>query len=306
MRKFLLVLTFAIYSITAGGAVYKMPGHGNDIIGRIINARVQKGDTINRLVQRYDLSYHELLEANPEIHPRKLYIGETLIIPSAYILPKYRQGIVINTAEPRLYYFYPDGRHVFTTPVGLGRYNWRTPTMVTKVIKKEENPIWFVPKSIREHVYKTIGKEIPEEIPPGPDNPLGKYAIYLGRNTYLIHGTNNPNSVGKYYSSGCIRLYNNAIISLFEAVPIGTEVHIIHQPNKTGWMNGQLYLESHEPVSGHEKKPNSESQMDVERYVEKAITNHHTYIDWYKVYIVAQNKLGIPIPVGKELYNEEE
>ena len=141
MRKFLLLVsTFAIYSITAQAAIYEMPAPGNDIIGQTITAHVQRGDTMDKLTRRYEVSYHELLEANPKLNPRRLRIGDILIIPSEYILPTYRKGIVINISEPRLYYFYPDGKHVFTTPVGLGRSSWRTPTMKTRVIKKEKNP----------------------------------------------------------------------------------------------------------------------------------------------------------------------
>lgn len=305
MRTF-LILFFAVFSMSALAAIYEMPSTGNDIIGQILNVQIQEGDTINKLAQKYEVSYHELLEANPGINPRLLQVGKLLIIPTEYILPKYREGIVINTAEPRLYYFYPDGKYVFTTPVGLGRYNWRTPEMATKVIKKVEDPTWHIPKAIREHALKTTGKELPDEIPPGPDNPLGKYAIYLARNGYLIHGTNNPESVGKYYSSGCIRLYEHAIATLFAVTSIGTDVHVIHSPNKVGYLHGELYLESHEPVGGIDHILDIQQQNEAEGDVQNAITNNYTYIDWYKVYLVAQKRLGIPISVGKDLYNNQE
>jgi L,D-transpeptidase ErfK/SrfK len=293
-KKFFLFLPILIPLSVANGAMYQMPDSGNDIIGHNEIIHIKAYDTIDKLAQEYEVSYHELLEANPGINPKKLSIGTPLLIPLQFILPQYRQGIVINIPELRLYYFIPNGKYVFTTPVGLGRSSWRTPTMTTKIIKKEMYPAWHAPKSIIEYAAKN-GHQIPEEIPSGdPENPLGKYALHLGGEAYLIHGNNDQSSVGKYYSSGCIRLYNKAIETLYPLIAVGTIVHITHQDNKIGWLDGKLYLESHLAVNSNE------SNQDVQTQIQKVIYQHSINIDWNQVNLITEEKLGIPEIISKE------
>lgn len=296
-RILLFLLLTTIFPI-AQAAFYPLPSLDNDIVGEIQIIHIQKGDNINKLMQKYELSYHELLEANPKIRFSNLHEGDAIIIPTQFILPKYRKGIVINIPELRLYYFTPDGQYVFTTPVGLGRSGWRTPTMTTYIIKKEEQPIWHVPKDIAEYAENN-GKTLPSEIPPGPDNPLGNYALYLSYNGYLIHGTNDPNSVGKYFSSGCIRLSSESIATLFLKVDIGTIVYIIHASSKAGWLNDVLYLEKHVPVSYNEQEEKMElSQSGPAEVIDEATKNRPANIDWQRVDEIARQQTGIPEPVS--------
>ncbi len=299
MRKVFLVILLLSFSLTAEATLYKLPAPGNDIVGSTFVIKVQKGDNFNKLTMKYEVSFHELLEANPKINPKKLFIGQSMVIPAKFILPKDRKGIVINIPELRLYYFLPDEDYVFTTPVGLGRSGWRTPDMSTRVLRKVKDPTWTVPKSIREYTEKSTGKILPAQIPPGPDNPLGGYALYLARSGYLLHGTNYPTSVGKYSSSGCIRLYSDAIATLYSSVPTGTPVHIIHHPDKAGWSNGKLYLESHMSVSEIRGASNFNQEADANSVVETTVNGYNAMIDWYKVDAVAKNHLGIPTAVGK-------
>jgi L,D-transpeptidase ErfK/SrfK len=301
MRKFGLFLLLCCVINIAQAAIYPMPHQGNDIIGHIFTVQIQQGGSLDKLCKKYEVSFHELLEANPKIHPKRLRLGDSIVIPTEFILPKYRQGIVINIPELRLYYFTPDGNYVFTTPVGLGRSGWRTPTMVTKIYSKVKNPTWHVPEEIINEAAKH-GIFLPDNVPPGPDNPLGKYALYLARNGFLIHGTNDTNSVGKYFSSGCIRLYNNAIKSLYDMVTTGTKVYILHHANKAGWLNGRLYLESHVPVSNTEPASNLNTQ-DPMAVIEAEAAKHSVHIDWATVKHIAKQQLGVPEQVGTEQYN---
>lgn len=296
MRKFGLFLLICCVVNIAQAAIYHMPEKGDDIIGQIFTVQIQAGDTLTKISEKYEVSFHEILEANPNIHPRRLRIGDSVVIPTEFILPKYRQGIIINIPELRLYYFTPDGHYVFTTPVGLGRSGWRTPTMITKIISKVLNPTWHVPDEIIEHAAKQ-GVILPHNVPPGPDNPLGEYALYLARDGYLIHGTNDSNSVGKYFSSGCIRLYNDAIKTLYEMVATGTKVYILHHANKVGWFNGELYLEAHVPVSNTEPASSLNTQ-DPEAVIEAEAAKHPVHIDWNSVNRIAKQQLGIPQPAG--------
>lgn len=298
LSRTLLFLILVNLFLTAQAAFYEMPAPGNDVIGEIRVIHVQKGDSANKLMREYELSYHELLEANPKVRFSNLHEGATIVIPTQFILPKYRKGIVINIPELRLYYFTPDGQYVFTTPVGLGRSGWRTPTMTTYVIKKEEQPVWHVPKEIAEYV-ESKGRVLPDEIPPGPDNPLGDYALYLSYWGYLIHGTNDPDSVGKYYSSGCIRLRPDAIATLFSQVDVGTIVHIVHASNKAGWLNSVLYLEEHVPVSYNDQETKADdNQEGLQQVIDEATKNRPINIDWQRVSELAKEQTGIPEPIS--------
>jgi L,D-transpeptidase ErfK/SrfK len=161
-------------------------------------------------------------------------------LPTAHVLPDAPpKGIVINIAELRMFWFRPDGA-VETHPIGVGRDGLETPTGQTRIVRTQERPVW----------YPTAGKrldnpDLPAAVPPGPDNPLGEYALYLGWPTYLIHGTNKPYGVGRRLSRGCIRMYPEDIESLFPRIPVGTPVTVVDQPIKLGWHEGELYVEAH-------------------------------------------------------------
>lgn len=295
----LLFLTLFFCATAANAAVYPMPRSEDDIVGKIRTVAVESGDTATTIRQRNEISYHELLEANQNINFNKLHVGQEITIPSIYILPPYRDGIVINTAELRLYYFTPDGRYVFTYPVGLGKQNWRTPTTITKVVNKVAGPTWYVPNSIRNYMFEKTGKLLPDFIPPGPDNPLGKYALYLTKRGYLIHGTTQPDSVGTYASSGCMRMSADAIETLFNYVPIGTPVYIIHHANKAGWQGNTLYLEAHTPISDLREKHSALNYVSPEDAIKSATARYVSTVDWNKVQAAVNVEDGIPKPVGK-------
>lgn len=291
-------------SITARAALYPMPSSGNDIIGEVKVIHIQRDDNVNALMRKYEVSYHELLEANPKVRFSNLQKGEEIIIPTQFILPKYRKGIVINIPELRLYYFTPDGQSVFTTSVGLGRSGWRTPTMTTYIIKKEKNPVWHVPKDIAEYA-ESMGQDLPDEVPPGANNPLGDYALHLSYSGYLLHGTNDPDSVGRYASSGCIRLSAEAIATLFSEVNVGDIVHIIHVSDKVGWSNNVLYLEKHVPVSyDNQEEQREEKQSELKNVIREATKNRPESIDWQKVDDIANQQTGIPEPINGETNNK--
>lgn len=296
--KILFLTLIYCFTAVADAATYHMPRSEDDLIGQAYTTYIESGDTSTSIRLRYETSYHELLEANQNVNFNKLTVGQKITIPAIYILPLYHDGIVINTAELRLYYFTPDGRYVFTYPVGLGKQNWRTPTTITKVINKVAGPTWYVPNSIRNYMFEKTGKLLPDFIPPGPNNPLGKYALYLTKRGYLIHGTTQPESVGTYASSGCMRMSADAIETLYNYVPIGTPVYIIHHANKAGWQGNTLYLEAHSPVSTNERKTEL-NYITPENAIKNATARYVATIDWNKVQAVINEESGIPQAVGK-------
>lgn len=228
-------------------ATYLLPKDG-DVIGSNYTITAKEGDTMSSIAYRHDIGIRELEQANPGIY--RLKVDQKLTIPKQFILPpkKYRRGIVLSMSELRLYYFPKDSPFVMTYPVAMGRVGWRTPTMRTSVVKKTADPTWHVPKSIAEHHYEATGIHLPETIGPGPDNPLGPFAIYLGAKSILIHGTNAQSKVGQFVSSGCIRMYNSDVQELYKLVKIGTRVTIINHQFKLGKLGNNLYLEVHKKV----------------------------------------------------------
>lgn len=236
--------------IILSAAVYKIP-ENSDIIGSIQYTNIAHGENLAVISRDYEVGIEELKRANPGISENKIPTGTEITIPTRFILPEksLRDGIVVNMAELRLYYFPKNKNIVYTYPVAMGRAGWRTPTTTTSVRGKTKDPIWHVPQSIREHAIDKYGNFLPEKVMPGPDNPLGKYAIYLKQKGILIHGTNNPASIGKHVSSGCIRMFNSNVKQLFSMVQKGEPVHLIHHAQKIGYDNkGSIHLESHPKI----------------------------------------------------------
>ncbi len=211
-------------------------------------------DTLYDLAYKYGVGSEELLAVNPGVDPWVPGAGKQITIPGRHILPSAPQdGIVVNLPEHRLYY-YPKTKRgaprvVITYPVSIGRLDAATPLGLTHVISKDKDPTWFPTASVRaEHIRN--GDPLPPTVPPGPKNPLGKFRIRLaaGEGTYLIHGTNNPLAVGMPVTHGCIRMFPDDVAALFPMVAVGTAVHLVNEPVKVAWVDGELLLEAHPPV----------------------------------------------------------
>jgi len=223
---------------------------GSDVVGevQIINAAYE--DTFVKLARRYNVGPEDLKRANPGVDDWLPGEGTPIVIPSQYVLPDVpeRCGLVLNIPEHRLYYF-PEcgGDRVITHPIGVGREGWNTPYGRTEVIRKQHLPTWYPPESVREE-HAAAGDPLPSVVPPGPENPLGEHALYLGIAGYLIHGTNKPGGVGMRVSHGCIRMFPEDIEQLFGMVPVGTRVTLVNQPYKLGFGENGLYMEAHPPL----------------------------------------------------------
>lgn len=226
--------------------------HGDEtVVGVPETVRVDRPTPAAELARRFGVGARELARANPQLGHGSAPAGSEVLVPTEYVLPPApRRGIVVNIAEMRLYFFPGDGdrasREVLTFPVAIGRDEWETPTGQTQVIERIENPEWRPPGSIKAD-EASKGRDLPDVIPPGPDNPLGKYALRLGWRTHLIHGTNDPYSVGKAATHGCIRLYPEDMAVLYKQVKEGTPVTLIDAPYKFGVRDGDLYVEAHPP-----------------------------------------------------------
>ncbi len=262
-------------------------------------------DTLYDLAAAYSLGSEELIRVNPKVDPWLPGGGKQLLVPGRHILPPGpREGVVVNLPEHRLYYFPKHKRGapivVMTYPVSIGKMDWRTPLGVTHVIQKQKDPIWYPPESVRKE-HEAAGDPIPAVVPPGPDNPLGAYAMRLaaGKGTYLIHGTNNPVAVGLAVTHGCIRMYPDDVAQLFPLIPVGTPVRLINEPVKVAWIDGELLLEAHPPVDAQGQS----FEPDVEQFsqlLQAAVGDATVAIHWDYAREVLQKADGVIATVGLE------
>lgn len=260
--KYASLLTLAI--IGAFSAIrpalaldYPLPPEGSRLIGQNQTYTVQESDrNLQAIARRFDTGAMLLLEANNAIAPVPKP-GTVLTIPSQLLLPDVpREGIVVNLAELRLYYFPPGENIVQVYPIGIGLQGLETPLMTTKIGQKIPNPTWTPTAGIRQRSLER-GVKLPPVVPAGPNNPLGRFAMRLayGNGEYLIHGTSAPDSVGLRVSSGCIRMNAPDIKALFEQTRTGTAVRVINDPVKFSVEpNGVRYVEVHRPLSQDEQQ----------------------------------------------------
>jgi L,D-transpeptidase ErfK/SrfK len=268
---------------------------GADVIGRLAVTRVEKGDTLADLARHFGVGINAIRAANPGVDLWSPEDGVRITLPLSFILPDApRKGIVVNLATMRLFHFREEGAAltVSTYPVGVGAKDRPTPTGQMHVARKAFRPTWYVPASIAED-HRKKGDPLPATIPPGPDNPLGEYALYLSNAGYLIHGTNKPASIGLKATNGCLRLYPENIELLYRDTPVNTPVLIVSQPYLVGQRDGVLYLEAHAPTEGAGGKELESIDAQLKALAGKSARA----LDWNKVRQVQAEARGIPIPI---------
>jgi L,D-transpeptidase ErfK/SrfK len=302
MKRALVLWLGVCFGALTQGATYELPPEPDSVIGELRTVYAQHQDTLLDIGRREGVGYEEIVAANPGVDPWLPGEGTQVLIPSQFILPNApRKGIVVSLAEHRLYYFpapKPGEKPVVLTyPISVGRMDWKTPLGLTYIQDKRVRPTWYPPESVRrEHALE--GRPLPKAVPPGPDNPLGEYAMRLGipGGAYLIHGTNRPAGVGMQVTHGCIRMFPEDIEQLFKMVPVGTPVLIIHQPNKMGWKNGELYIEVHKPLEGSESAEDR-SLTSITRLLVAATQDRSVPIDWARAEQVFLRATGVPEPI---------
>lgn len=249
-----LLLLSSLGALNSARAMdYPLPPAGSRLIGQNQTYTIQEGDNkLQTIARRFNTAAQVILETNNTIAPVNPAPGTVITIPSQMLLPDTpRDGIVVNLAELRLYYFPPGENIVQVFPLGIGQLGLETPVTTTRVSQKIPNPTWTPTPGIRARSLEQ-GIKLPPVVPAGPNNPLGRFALRLGvgNGEYLIHGTSAPDSVGLRVSSGCMRMNAPDIKALFEQVRVGTRVQIINEPVKFSVEpDGKRYIEVHRPLA---------------------------------------------------------
>ena len=290
------VLLIALTLMPVTATVYDTVKGKQRLIGQPTVHKVVKGDYFQQLAEQYNVGFLALLAANPKHDPFLLKIGSEVVIPNQMILPFISQeGIVINLPELRLYYFSPDENKIHVFPVGIGRQGLSTPLTSTVIGEKRKDPVWRPTQEMQARHFAEHGKYLAKEVPAGPNNPFGKYALRLGTSEYLIHGTNKRFGIGMRASSGCIRMYDDDIKWLFENVAINTKVRVINQPVKMSYEDGNKQLiEIHQPLSDLEAtKGNVILTNAMQRFVG---TKRES---WQKLLPIIEKPNGLVIDLSK-------
>lgn len=293
----LLCLTAALLLASFWGSAVAGPTR---IVGNAGIHFVNPQETLLDIARNHRLGILEVMAANPGLDPWIPEEGSLVLLPQIRILPDAPQrGIVINLAELRLYFFDENTDEVRSWPIGIGRLKFTTPLGETTVVRKVVGPTWYPNEETRAE-----NPNLPKAVPPGPDNPMGRFALYLGWPEYAIHGTNRPWGIGRRVSRGCIRLYPEDIRTLFDLVEIGTKVTVVDQVAKLAWDGGRLFLEVHpsrtqfdalEETGRFEPEP-VEGLMEL---IEEAARDQTVRLDLAAIARAERERRGVPVAISK-------
>lgn len=296
MKKFGLLTMMAVLTPVAAHAAYDLP-----YMGEMKEIRAKYEDTFVYLARDYGLGFVEMRAANPALDPWIPGEGAKIILPTQFILPDApHKGIVINLPEMRMFAYINGDAPPTTYPIGIGREGLDTPLGVTKVVRKAEGPTWTPTARMRREK-----PELPPVMPPGPENPMGTHALYLGFPLVAIHGTNRAFGIGRRISSGCIRLYPEDIIDLYNTIPVGTQVTVVNQPIKLAWIGDELFIEAHPEIDQAIKMEESGeivsaklSNADMERII-RAAGPFKDRLRWPEIRKAVKERRGYPISIAR-------
>jgi L,D-transpeptidase ErfK/SrfK len=267
-------------SVTGGDAVYT----------------VRSGDFLIAIGARFGMPPELLAKQNSIPYEAIIHPGQRLRIHNPHIVPAtLDDGVLINLPQRMLFRF-SQGKLTAAYPVGLGLPSWPTPEGDFKIVSRVKNKTWLVPKSIQEEM-RLEGKAVLEEVPPGPDNPLGAHWLGLSMWGYGIHGTIAPSSVYHFQSHGCIRLRPDDIAELFDQVRVGTAGRLIYQPVLLAVTeDGRILLEVHRDI--YKKGIDPQTVRDMAK-----ANDLSQDIDWPRADAVIAAQEGLAREVGRRVRN---
>lgn len=246
----------------------------------------EKGDCLLLIGAKLGVDWKNIVKENNFDDKKPCKIGQVLRVNTRKIVPKIiTNGIIINIPD-RMLYFFNNNKLEQAFPVGLGMPTWRTPAGTFKVIKKEKNPTWYVPKSIQREM-EAKGQTVKEIVPPGHDNPLGRYAVKTSIPGILIHETIWPTTVYQFRSHGCIRVIPENMEKFFEEVEVNTTGEILYNPVKVAILDGRVFLEVYRDIYRKVKDLGGEAK----RVIEERGVSHK--VNWQKVESVVKERSGV-------------
>jgi len=308
-----IMVVLAFTGLTASqfskASTYELPTDGSSVVGAVQIVAPGKESTLVDIARHFDLGYHEITWANPDVDVWYPGVHVNVVVPTEFILPpKPWKGVVVNISARRLFYFLPakkgKPKKVITLPISIAREGWSTPLGKTRITGKHRDPGWFVPESIRREHAANGDTNFPKYVPPGPNNPMGMLAVQTGFDGIFIHGTNRPWGVGMRTSHGCLHLYPEDASTFFAAIPVDTSVRMIDQPLVVGKQAGRLVMTSYEPVTEYGAKIDMFSravmalnpylyESNVDLYGENLIYD----VDWAKVRQLTAGPQVVPVDI---------
>ncbi len=275
--------------------------YNQNYIGEIKTVSANYEDTLVHIGRDYNIGFVEMRAANPHLDPWIPGAGAKVVVPTMHLLPDApRESVVINLAEMRMYHYKVLNAPPVTYPIGIGRDGLLTPIGTTTIVRKKAGPTWTPTARMRSE-----DPTLPVTVPPGPDNPMGTHALYLGFPLIAIHGTNKPYGIGRRVSSGCIRMFPEDIGKVFDDMPVGTKITVVDQPIKAAWIADKFYLEVH-PTQAQatmmEKEgavPDYElSERDLSYIMKKAGPGVEK-LDWAAIRKVVKERKGYPVAIAE-------
>ncbi|MDI6890420.1 MAG: L,D-transpeptidase family protein [Thermodesulfovibrionales bacterium] len=268
---------------------------------------IEKDDTLQLIGAKLGVDWNSIAKENNIDISKPLKIGQELRVNNRKIVPKIvDNGIIINIPDRMLYYFKKGSLKAFTVGLGMpswrGMTRWRTPLGQFKITDKRKNPTWHVPESMQWKMMME-GKPVKKIVPPGPDNPLGRYAIDTSIPRVVIHETIWPTTVYQFRSHGCVRVLSEHIEEFFEEVEINTSGEIIYSPVKVAVSEvGRVFLEVHRDIYGNFKDLRDEAKRLIK---ERGVSDK---VDWQKADLIIKEKSGvaedITYDIKKEFFKE--
>jgi len=310
---FFAISALLLLSESSSATVYNLPANSRDNVvaeypNEIAVTRPQQSETLLDVARRFSLGQTEIVRLNQSLDRWLIKPDEVITLPNKRILPDSpRNGITLNIAEYRMYYYPQNSSKIYSFAHGVGRQDWKTPLGKTSVQKKVKDPVWRPPESIRrEHAAQ--GDPLPEVVPAGIHNPLGAYALYLNLpGDYRIHGTDIDKiyGIGMQITHGCVRMYPEDIDQLYHMVDVGTPVYIVKQPIKVGWLNNVLYVESHPDLEGEETTLEERTATGV-TLIQKMSNVQFSDIDQSALHDALEKQTGNPTAIYERVLTEEE
>lgn len=288
-----LICLILLTGVSAAGAASAPPLY-HQVAGGNAEVEIGKRPNLSRLALEKGLRWWVVAWQNHLKKPYKLSPGTVLTINNTHIVPaELNDGLVINLPELNLYYF-KDGVYQRRYALAVGKRSWPTPTGSYKICEKRRNPTWNVPPSIQEEMEE-MGQEVVEKVPPGPQNPLGKFWMGTTASGVGIHATNRPWTVGYSTSHGCIRMLPDEIEKLFPQIALSTPVKIIYQPLKMALTpQGRIYLEANPNIYQWELHAMEWVKGMAEYY------QIQDRIDWHKVRQIIKIRDGVAQDITKD------